>query len=111
MTKHFASANIVELDKVDTPAGDGNSTIRTGLHHMGSVGDVDFGVWEVEPGVLDGVVEAAEVFVVLSGAATIVSDGDPEPLGVGPGDVVRLIVGQRVRWDVTETVRKVYVHP
>lgn len=111
MTKLLVSAATLDLDAVDTPAGEGNPPIRTGLHQLDSVSDVGFGVWEVAPGILDGVPEVDEVFVVLSGAATIATEGEPEPIVVGPGDVVRLFTGQLVRWDVRETVRKVYVHP
>ncbi|OII66951.1 MULTISPECIES: cupin domain-containing protein [unclassified Streptomyces] len=69
------------------------------------------GIWQMTPGVVTDT-EADEVFVVLSGSATIeVTDGPT--LRVGPGDMVVLREGDRTSWTVHETLRKVYVshHP
>lgn len=69
----------------------------------------ELGVWEMTPGAARDV-EADEVFVVLSGHATVVLDDSPERvLTLGPGDVVRLTAGMRTLWTVTETLRKVYL--
>lgn len=65
------------------------------------------GVWQHTAGVSTDV-EVDEVFVVLSGRATIEVDGGPV-LDVGPGDVGVLEAGARTRWSVHETLRKVYV--
>ena len=54
-------------------------------------------------------VEADEVFVVLSGAATVEFDDGTASLTLGPGDVVHLAEGARTVWTVTETLRKVYL--
>jgi uncharacterized cupin superfamily protein len=51
------------------------------------------------------------VFVVLSGCATIDFEDGGNPIEVRAGDVVHLRDGQRTRWTVTETLRKVYVTP
>ncbi|MFT4219112.1 MAG: cupin domain-containing protein [Microbacterium sp.] len=69
------------------------------------------GVWEHTPGVSTDV-EADEVFVVLSGSATVEFD-DPavEAIELRPGSVVRLAAGMRTVWTVRETLRKVYVLP
>lgn len=68
-------------------------------------------VWEHTPGVSTDV-EADEVFVVLSGSATIAFE-DPSlpPIEVGPGSVVRLTEGMRTVWTVRDTLRKVYITP
>jgi len=69
--------------------------------------DLAIGVWQHSPGVSTDV-EADEVFVVLSGRATVeVADGPT--LEVGPGDVGLLPVGARTTWTVHETLRKIYV--
>ena len=75
----------------------------------GSHGEVEVGIWEMTPGTASDV-ETDEVFVVLSGRATIrfVSPALP-PLEVGPGSVVRLAEGMQTEWTVVETLRKVYV--
>lgn len=111
MTSLLASANDLDLNLVDTDAGAGHPAIKTGLHELGKINSATFGVWDIVPGVLVGVPQVDEVFVVLSGDATITSAGDDEPIVVGPGSVVQLVVGQETRWDVRETVRKIYVHP
>ena len=68
---------------------------------------VAVGIWQHSPGVSRDI-EADEVFVVLSGRATIeVADGPT--LDVGPGDVGMLAAGSRTVWTVHETLRKVYV--
>lgn len=81
---------------------------HTGVAELGAFGGLQVGVWEMTPGVMRDV-EAEEVFVVLSGAATVgFEDGSP-PLTLRAGDVVRLTEGTRTVWTVTETLRKVYL--
>lgn len=65
------------------------------------------GIWEHGPGVSTDV-EADEVFVVLSGRATVDVEAGPV-LELGPGDLCTLAAGARTRWTVHETLRKVYV--
>jgi uncharacterized protein len=67
------------------------------------------GVWEMTPGVVTDV-ELDELFVVISGRATIEVesvDGSSR-MEVGPGSVVVLGEGTKTRWTVHETLRKVY---
>ena len=69
--------------------------------------DLAIGVWQHSTGVSTDV-EADEVFVVLSGRATVeVADGPT--LELGPGDVGLLPAGARTTWTVHETLRKIYV--
>lgn len=81
---------------------------RTGVGRLGMFGDREIGVWEMTPGVMTDL-EADEVFVVLSGSATVeFTDGSPA-LQLRTGDVVRLAEGAQTTWTVTETLRKVYL--
>ncbi|NRQ38450.1 cupin domain-containing protein [Nonomuraea sp. NN258] len=64
------------------------------------------GIWEITPGVVTDV-EADEIFVVLSGRATIAVEGGAT-IEVGPGDVCLLAEGAKTTWTVHETLRKVY---
>ncbi|QRZ09701.1 cupin domain-containing protein [Mycolicibacterium austroafricanum] len=81
---------------------------RTGSATLADFLGVEVGVWEMTPGVGTDV-EVDEVFIVLSGAATI-EFGDATPaLHVGPGDVVRLAAGAETVWTVAETLRKIYL--
>ncbi|MGE2832547.1 cupin domain-containing protein [Mycobacterium sp. SMC-4] len=110
MTTLLASASDVNLDLVDYDSGNGIPTVKVGIQDIETVNSTTVGVWEVHPGVLVGTPDTEEVFIVLSGDATITSEGDAEPIVVGPGSIVRLVVGQETRWDVRETVRKFWVH-
>lgn len=85
-----------------------DSSARTAVHPLTEFGGLDVGVWEMTPGVMTDV-EADEVFVVLSGAATVEFADGTAPLTLHPGDVVRLAAGTETVWTVTETLRKVYL--
>jgi uncharacterized cupin superfamily protein len=67
---------------------------------------VERGIWQITPGTVTDV-EADEMFVVISGRATISVDGGAT-FDVGPGDVCVLEAGARTTWTVHETLRKVY---
>ncbi|MFJ8881840.1 cupin domain-containing protein [Streptomyces sp. NPDC102402] len=64
------------------------------------------GIWQITPGVVTDT-EADELFVVVSGRASIEVDGGPA-LTVGPGDLCVLREGDRTTWTVHETLRKAY---
>ncbi|MFI5821895.1 cupin domain-containing protein [Streptomyces rishiriensis] len=64
------------------------------------------GIWQITPGVVTDT-EADELFVVISGSATIEVEGGPV-LTVGPGDMAVLHEGDRTTWTVHETLRKAY---
>ncbi|HET7800281.1 MAG TPA: cupin domain-containing protein, partial [Humibacillus xanthopallidus] len=83
-----------------------------GVDETGAAGEsaaAEVGVWEMTPGTATDV-EADEVFVVLSGRATLTFE-DGETLELHPGVVVRLHEGERTTWAVHETIRKIYVTP
>jgi uncharacterized cupin superfamily protein len=80
----------------------------TGVEELGRFGGLDVGVWEMTPGVMRDE-EADEIFVVLSGSATVEFDDGTTALSLQPGDVVRLAEGANTVWTVTETLRKVYL--
>ncbi|MFD8718849.1 cupin domain-containing protein [Streptomyces sp. NPDC059629] len=64
------------------------------------------GIWQITPGVVTDT-EADELFVVVSGSATIEVEGGAT-FGVGPGDMAVLRAGDRTTWTVHETLRKAY---
>lgn len=76
---------------------------------LGEVGDVEVGIWEMTPGAARDV-EAEELFVVVSGHATLTFD-DGEVIDLRAGSVVRLGAGDRTTWVVHDTLRKVYLTP
>ncbi|MGN6503902.1 MAG: cupin domain-containing protein [Pseudolysinimonas sp.] len=89
---------------------------ETGLQPLGTLGDLgdlEVGIWEMTPGTATDT-ETDEVFVVLSGRATLRFDSVPDaappaPIELRPGVVVRLAAGMRTTWIVHETLRKVYL--
>ncbi|MCX4991679.1 MULTISPECIES: cupin domain-containing protein [unclassified Streptomyces] len=64
------------------------------------------GIWQITPGVVTDT-EANELFVVVSGRATIEVEGG-DVIEVGPGDAAFLREGDRTTWTVHETLRKAY---
>lgn len=79
---------------------------RTGSRALAAVAGAEVGVWEMTPGTASDV-EVDEVFVVLSGSATVEFD-DGSVLELRPCTTVRLRAGDRTTWTVHETLRKVY---
>jgi uncharacterized cupin superfamily protein len=70
---------------------------------------VSVGVWECTPGgwaIVDR--PTTETMLLLGGSVTI-TPLDGEPVELGEGDVFVLPKGWSGRWDVTETVRKLFV--
>ncbi|MBX3196471.1 MAG: cupin domain-containing protein [Microbacteriaceae bacterium] len=70
-------------------------------------GEHELGIWEMTPGTATDT-EVDELFIVLSGRATVVGIA-PEPLELVPGSIVRLTAGMRTTWTVHETLRKIYL--
>ena len=71
--------------------------------------DVRVGVWECEPGgwpVVDR--PDTETCYIVSGRATITDAATGATYDVSAGDVIVQPKGWSGRWDVTETIRKVY---
>ena len=80
---------------------------QAGSRALAAVAGVEVGVWEMSPGTATDI-EVDEVFVVLSGSASL-SFEDGESVELGPGSVVRLRAGEHTTWVVRETLRKIYV--
>jgi uncharacterized cupin superfamily protein len=103
------SASAVVLDHEPVPDDQSVSgTPTTAGTAVGAFAGLEVGVWEMTPGVMRDV-EADEVFVVVSGSATVEFADDSPTLHLGPGDVVQLAAGAETVWTVTETLRKVYL--
>ena len=85
---------------------DGDPTVRLRALWTSADGRQEAGVWEITPGVVTDV-EADEVFIVVSGEATVELDGGA-PLELRPGVVGTFPAGARTTWRVRRTLRKVY---
>lgn len=69
---------------------------------------VEAGIWECTPGPSRWELETHEVVQVLAGRMTVTEDGGG-PVELGAGDVAVFPKGWKGTWDITETVRKMYV--
>jgi uncharacterized protein len=102
-------AATIDLDHEPVPA---DQSVRgeptTAATAVDEFGGLEVGVWEMTPGVMTDV-EADEVFVVVSGSATVEFGDGSQTLHIGPGDVVRLAAGAETVWTVSETMRKAYL--
>lgn len=84
-------------------------TPTTAYQALGDYASRKFGVWEMTPGAMSDI-EAEELFVVLSGAATVEFLDDGSSVELSPGFIGRLRSGDRTVWTVRETLRKVYLN-
>lgn len=88
-------------------ADSGDPRLKTLAADSGTKAQV--GVWECEPGgwpVVDR--PDTETCYIVSGRAKITDDQTGRVVEVGAGDFVVLPPGWTGRWDVVETLRKVY---
>jgi uncharacterized protein len=85
----------------------GNPIVSHRLLSESSDGRIQRGVWQITAGVVTDI-EADEMFVVVSGSASIELLTAGRTIDVGPGDVCVFTEGERTRWTVHETLRKVY---
>jgi uncharacterized cupin superfamily protein len=85
---------------------DGDPQVSGRVLDTSADGKVERGVWQHTAGVSRDT-ESDEIFVVLTGRATIEVEDGPT-LQVGPGDVGLLHAGDRTTWTVHEDLRKIY---
>ena len=88
-------------------AGLPTTGLRVLVEAAPEIGVAEIGVWEMTPGsAID--VEVDEVFVVLSGRASLLMPGF-DAVELTPGAVVQLAAGMATTWTVHETLRKLYI--
>ncbi len=98
-----------ELEPLGPRAGADSGDPQTGGITFFSGHGVEVGVWECTPGgwaIVDRT--TTETMLLLGGTVTI-TPADGEPVELGEGDVFVLPKGWSGRWDITDTVRKLYV--
>lgn len=87
-------------------------TPGTAVASLGEIFGVEFGLWEMSQGSMSDI-EAEELFIVLSGKATVkvepVSGFEAEEFVLVPGSICHLREGMHTIWNVTEPLRKVYL--
>lgn len=108
-SQHLTNAATAELEPAGLPALDGAGVVATGRLPLPGIAGADVGIWSIAEGTVRGVTKD-EVFVVLSGRATVEFHDTGEVLHIGPGDAVRLHRGQENTWTTHEALRKIYVN-
>jgi uncharacterized protein len=108
----LVQANALALTHEPLPAeqvvdGEPTTGLAVLIEGSGPHGSPEIGVWEMTPGTATDV-EEDEVFVVLSGRATLLMPG-LDPVELSPGSVVQLTAGMATTWTVHETLRKIYI--
>ena len=108
--RKLASATDAQLDRAAVPADQVESgSPETGILELADFAGMSMGIWEHTEGVSTDT-EVDEVFIVISGGATIeFTDDDTPSLEVEAGDIVRLSAGVKTRWIVRDHIRKVYL--
>ena len=99
----------LELSPVGPRAGADQGNPQVSAHVISNDGSIQVGVWECTPGgwpIVDR--QDTEVATIVSGAGTV-TDADGTEQVLVPGSVITLPKGWSGRWDLTETLRKVYV--
>jgi len=81
---------------------------RQGTLELGPVGNCAAGIWELRHGTVRDT-EIDELFVVISGSATIKLLDEGRTVEVKAGDVMRLTAGTQTQWIVPDHIRKVYL--
>jgi hypothetical protein len=102
---HAATAELTPDPLDPSQVVSGNPQVST--HELLDSEALAVGIWQHTAGVSTDV-EVDEIFVVLSGRATIEVAGGPV-LEVGPGDVGVLEAGAETTWTVHEDLRKIYI--
>ena len=104
-----AGAAKMDLNPAGPRAGADRGDPQVSAKEIFSDGSIQVGVWECTPGGWPIVGRGdTEVAQIVSGKGTVTDADGTEHLLV-PGSVITLPKGWSGRWDLTETLRKVYV--
>lgn len=98
-----------ELQDAGQRPGADSGNPMLGLLKLDSQGNGNVGVWECAPGgwPVDNR-QDTEVCYILSGTAVLTDQSTGDKHRISAGDFLVLPVGWSGRWDVEQTVRKVY---
>ena len=99
--------SVIDPAKVVLSGAPGDSRLETGFAEGGSTDKLRTGVWTHPVGVSTDV-EVDEVFVVIAGKGRVVLK-DGRVLHLFPGVVGTLIAGEETRWEIDETLKKVWI--
>ena len=104
-----AGAADMKLDPIGPRAGADVGDPQVSLHTIFNQGSIHVGVWECTPG--GWAIEDrsdTETASIVSGRG-VITDADGSTRALVPGAIVTLPVGWSGRWDISETLRKIFV--
>jgi uncharacterized cupin superfamily protein len=108
--------NAVEQNLVPWPFEGESSNYRISRGNPQASGRIDvgasegehrMGIWHCTEGAFSCVEVGDELQTIISGRLTITRD-DGESINCGPGDSIFTRKGERITWDIQETVTKVF---
>ena len=107
---HVPAATVTgPLEPIGQRPGADSGNPQLGILRFETDGAVRAGVWECEPGGWPVEPrEDTETCYILSGRATVTDAATGRTFEVSAGDVIVQPQGWFGRWDVTETIRKVW---
>ncbi|MGW9002556.1 cupin domain-containing protein [Brevibacterium casei] len=113
-TRTFALEHepIEDWQRLDPASGDPAKGTTTAFAELGTIGGVDYGLWEMSTGAMRDI-EGDEVFLVIAGTGRIEFDEPAlDPVVLAPGSLVRLEDGMKTRWYIDDApLRKLFIAP
>lgn len=105
----IAGAADAVLEKSGPREGADKGDPQTSVRVLYDEGSVEVGIWECTPGGWPIVNRGdTEMITIVSGKG-VLTDADGAERHLGPGVAVVMPKGWSGRWDISETVRKIYV--
>lgn len=101
-----ALGNVGSLDLTPLPKEEAHHS-DSGFVRIETKAGAAIDAWEAKKGVIGGSPPLDEIFIVITGSATVTFDETGETFDIGPGDMVRLGAGEPNRWVVHEDLRKI----
>lgn len=102
-------ATDMELSPTGQRAGADSGDPQVSIRELSNQAGIAVGIWECQPGGWPVVNRPdCEVATILSGKG-VITDDDGRETPISENSVVTLPKGWSGRWDIHETVRKVYV--
>ncbi len=104
-----AAAADMPLKPTGPRAGADTGDPQVSLHEIFNEGSTQVGIWECTPGGWPIVDRGNTETVLVVHGRGVITDADGTEQLLVPGAVVVLPTGWSGRWDITETLRKIYV--
>lgn len=103
----------LELWPFDNPQSDyhiiAGDPMTYGRIDAGGTGNtMRYGIWRCTKGAFDCIEQGDELMTVLSGKCRVTQHDNDEICDLGPGDSLFVRDGNRVTWDVSEDLTKIF---